>query len=69
MDKEHVRDGLNSSKSKIHDPDRACGCNSFLQPVLICLADVLICFESKVLVAGCWFGLVCSDRKILLAGG
>jgi hypothetical protein len=29
---------------------------------------VLICSERKVLLAGCWW-LVCSERKILLAGG
>jgi hypothetical protein len=29
---------------------------------------VLICSERKVLVAGCWW-LVCSERKVLLAGG
>jgi hypothetical protein len=29
---------------------------------------VLICSESKVLLAGCWW-LVCSERKVLLAGG
>jgi hypothetical protein len=29
---------------------------------------VLICFERKILVAGCWW-LVFSERKILLAGG
>jgi hypothetical protein len=28
---------------------------------------VLICFEMKVLLAGCWC-LVCSERKVLLAG-
>jgi hypothetical protein len=29
---------------------------------------VLICSERKVLLAGCWW-LVCSERKVLLAGG
>jgi hypothetical protein len=29
---------------------------------------VLVCSERKVLLAGCWW-LVCSERKILLAGG
>jgi hypothetical protein len=29
---------------------------------------VLICYERKVLLAGCWW-LVCSERKVLLAGG
>jgi hypothetical protein len=29
---------------------------------------VLIYFERKVLLAGCW-RLICSERKVLLAGG
>jgi hypothetical protein len=29
---------------------------------------VLICSERKVLLAGCWW-LICSERKALLAGG
>jgi hypothetical protein len=29
---------------------------------------VLICFERKALLAGCWW-LVCSEMKVLLAGG
>jgi hypothetical protein len=29
---------------------------------------VLICSERKVLLAGCWW-LVCSERKVLLASG
>jgi hypothetical protein len=29
---------------------------------------VLVCSERKVLLAGCWW-LVCSERKVLLAGG
>jgi hypothetical protein len=29
---------------------------------------VLVCYERKVLLAGCWW-LVCSERKVLLAGG
>jgi hypothetical protein len=29
---------------------------------------VLICSERKVLLAGCWW-LVCSERKMLVAGG
>jgi hypothetical protein len=29
---------------------------------------VLVCSERKVLLAGCWW-LVCSERKLLLAGG
>jgi hypothetical protein len=28
---------------------------------------VLVCSERKVLLAGCWW-LVCSERKVLLAG-
>jgi hypothetical protein len=28
----------------------------------------LVCSERKVLLAGCWW-LVCSERKVLLAGG
>jgi hypothetical protein len=38
----------------------------------VCLAGgwwlVLICSERKVLLAGCWW-LVCSERKVLLADG
>jgi hypothetical protein len=29
---------------------------------------VLVCSERKVLLAGCWW-LVCCERKVLLAGG
>jgi hypothetical protein len=29
---------------------------------------VLVCSERRVLLAGCWW-LVCSERKVLLAGG
>jgi hypothetical protein len=29
---------------------------------------VLVCSERKVLLAGCWW-LVCSERKVLLAAG
>jgi hypothetical protein len=29
---------------------------------------VLVCSERRVLLAGCWW-LVCCERKILLAGG
>jgi hypothetical protein len=29
---------------------------------------MLICSERKVLLAGCWW-LVCSERNVLLAGG
>jgi hypothetical protein len=29
---------------------------------------VLICSEKKVLLAGCWW-LVCWERKVLMAGG
>jgi hypothetical protein len=29
---------------------------------------VLVCSERKVLLAGCWW-LVCSEKKVLLAGG
>jgi hypothetical protein len=29
---------------------------------------VLVCYERKVLLAGCWW-LVCCERKVLLAGG
>jgi hypothetical protein len=29
---------------------------------------MLVCFERKVLLTGCWW-LVCSERKVLLAGG
>jgi hypothetical protein len=29
---------------------------------------VLVCSERRILLAGCWW-LVCSERKVLLAGG
>jgi hypothetical protein len=29
---------------------------------------VLICYERKVLLTGCWW-LICCERKVLLAGG
>jgi hypothetical protein len=29
---------------------------------------MLICSERKILLAGCWW-LICSKRKVLLAGG
>jgi hypothetical protein len=29
---------------------------------------VLVCSERRVLLAGCWW-LVCCERKVLLAGG
>jgi hypothetical protein len=29
---------------------------------------VLICSKRKVLLAGCWW-LICSERKVLLVGG
>jgi hypothetical protein len=29
---------------------------------------VLVCSERRVLLAGCWW-LVCAERKVLLAGG
>jgi hypothetical protein len=29
---------------------------------------VLVCSERKVLLAGCWW-LICCERKVLLAGG
>jgi hypothetical protein len=29
---------------------------------------VLVCTERKVLLAGCWW-LICSERKVLLVGG
>jgi hypothetical protein len=29
---------------------------------------VLVCSERKIVLAGCWW-LVCSERKVLLAGG
>jgi hypothetical protein len=33
------------------------------------VADVvLVCYERKVLLAGCWW-LICCERKVLLAGG
>jgi hypothetical protein len=38
----------------------------------VCLAGgwwlVLVCSKRKVLLAGCWW-MVCSERKVLLAGG
>jgi hypothetical protein len=29
---------------------------------------VLVCYERKVLLTGCWW-LVCCERKVLLTGG
>jgi hypothetical protein len=39
--------------------------------VLVCSFGwwlVLVCSERKVLLAGCWW-LICCERKVLLAGG
>jgi hypothetical protein len=46
------------------------GCPANLQPVRLAggWRLVLICSERKVLLAGCWW-LVCSERKVLVAGG
>jgi hypothetical protein len=53
-----------------HDPVSACKWAGILVESKLTAYSFgwwLVCSERKVLLAGCWW-LVCSERKVLLAG-
>jgi hypothetical protein len=57
-------------RKTVHSSCRVLKSENILQPVRLAANWwlVLVCFDRKILLAGCWW-LICYERKVLLAGG